>query len=474
MKKLFKYVIISLLVVMLALFVWFKYANNSSFNTNRSTSTVITITELPDFPGLPWTIIFYANNKEKTDDLIRGIVDHKLTTYPTKSSSSYRAGKFDATGIFGSFEPTEDQVARVAINYDNILLGANKKHLLPIFRKYNPSIKSLLYVDAGLNPKFAEWKAQADIGSVDDEDTFWIAKNHPEWLLRDAEGNPIITGSRGSLSNPGAYWPDPGNAEWQKFFVKKLKKLIQKTEGGWDAILIDDFFGTQEAQMGFTSTAPWANYKNDKEYQDAWIRFFENVRKEVPLPFVPNLDGVSVVLTPEFFGKLAVAAGGIENETYPEEFPLEDFGRFLETIQKIPKNVRIHVNSKPSPTWAGDIDKTLFAYYSYLLFADRDREVYWTYKEGTSDLPHYWFKEFDLDIGKSIGKAKEINNLFVREFENAIVVVNADNHNAHEFRPTSSNPFYDLVGNPMAMPITLESRTAILTVKNPAALSERN
>ena len=468
MKKLFKYVIIPLLIVIAALFVWFKYVNNSPFDTSRPGSNATTITELPDFPGLPWTIVF--SNKEKQDEFVRGIVDHKLTTYPTKSSSSYRTGKFDATGIFGSFEPTEEQVSRVAINYDNTLLGANKKHLLPIFRKYNPAIKSLLYIDAGLNLKFAEWKSQADIGSIDEEGTFWIAKNHPEWLLKDAEGNPIVTGSGGELSNAGTYWPDPGNVQWQEFFAKKLNKLLLELGGGWDAILIDDFFGTREAQTGFTNTAPWANYQTDAAYQNAWIEFFTNVRKKIPFPFVANLDGVSVTLTPDFFSRLAIAAGGIEMETYPEEYPIEDFRRILEEIKKIPKNVRIHVNSKPSPGWAGNVDKTLFAYYSFLLFADRDREAYWTYKEWVSDIPHYWYKEFDLNLGNSLGDAKKINELFVREFENAMVVVNADNENAHNFERLAGGPFYDVAGNPMTLPITLEPRSAVLVVKNRAEL----
>ena len=288
--------------------------------------------------------------------------------------------------------------------------------------------------------------------------------------MKDAEGNPIVTGSGGELSNAGTYWPDPGNVQWQEFFAKKLNKLLLELGGGWDAILIDDFFGTREAQTGFTNTAPWANYQTDAAYQNAWIEFFTNVRKKVPLPFVANLDGVSVTLTPDFFSRLAIAAGGIEMETYPEEYPIEDFRRILEEIKKIPKNVRIHVNSKPSPGWAGNVDKTLFAYYSFLLFADRDREAYWTYKEGVSDIPHYWFKEFDLNLGDSLGDAKEINNLFVRMFENAIVVVNTDNENAHDFERLDGGPFYDVAGNPMTLPITLEPRSAVLVVKNPTEL----
>lgn len=464
MKKIIFIVIIVAVVLAAGLFVWFKYLNDSPFDTNRPGSSSTTITELPEFPGIPWTVVFYSSNKEKTDKLVREIVDHKLATYPKISSRSYRTGKFDATGLFDAFEPTEEQVARVAINYDNVLLGVKKKHLLPIYRKYNPSIKSLLYIDAGLNPKFAEWKVQADIGSIDEEDTFWIAQNHPEWLLRDAEGNPIVTGAGGLLSNPGAYWPDPGNKEWQEFFAQKLNKLLGELGGGWDAILIDDFFGTQEAQMGFTYTAPWANYATDKDYQDAWIEFFTNVRKKIQLPFVPNLDGVSVALTPEFFGRLAVATGGIESETYPEEFPIEDFRRLLESIKKIPKNIRIHVNSKPSPGWAGNVDKTLFAYYSYLLFADRDREAYWTFKEGTSDIPHYWYKEFDLNLGESLGEATEKNELFVREFERAIVLVNAGTE-TKKFRPEAGTQYYDVAGNPLSLPVALEGRSAILIFK---------
>ena len=74
---------------------------------------------------------------------------------------------------------------------------------------------------------------------------------------------------------------------------------------------------------------------------------------------------------------------------------------------------------------AGNIDKTLFAYYCYLLIADQKREVYWTCKEGSSDIPHYWYREFDLDLGQSQGNIRFGEKIWSREFDNAVVLVNA-------------------------------------------------
>ena len=105
-------------------------------------------------------------------------------------------GKFTSTGIFDGFLPTEEQIARIAPNYDNILFGADRWELISRFKRYNPDLTFLIYIDSGLNPGFK----QADAGGVDDEDTEWIITNHPDWILKDKDGNFIRSG--GGLSNP--------------------------------------------------------------------------------------------------------------------------------------------------------------------------------------------------------------------------------------------------------------------------------
>jgi hypothetical protein len=161
---------------------------------------------------------------------------------------------------------------------------------------------------------------------------------------------------------------------------------------------------------------------------------------------------------------VARAAGGVENEIFPEEMPAEDLKPYLETVQDLPTNVHIRINSKPAG-WAGNIDNTLFAYYCYLLIADRSREVYWTNKEGSSDIPHYWYHEFDLDLGASRGNIQFGKYIWSREFKNAIVIVNPGEEPA-DFAWANSIQYYDVEGHPLHPPITLDGRTAQLLIND--------
>src|SRR4030065_2121654 len=148
-------------------------------NQNRPANKMPTLTSLPEFPDIP----LYAEwlSREQKDELIQTLMNNKVSTWPVESSRSYRAGKFTSTRIFGADPPTEEQAARLAPNYDNILFGSNNSELIPLFKKYNPDLTFFIYVDSGLNPNFN----QSDAGGVDEEDMEWIIKNHPDWILKD-------------------------------------------------------------------------------------------------------------------------------------------------------------------------------------------------------------------------------------------------------------------------------------------------
>ena len=106
---------------------------------------------------------------------------------------------------------------------------------------------------------------------------------------------------------------------------------------------------------------------------------------------------------------------------------------------------------------------------SYLLIADRNREVYWTNKEGSSDVPHYWYREFDLDLGASKGKIRFGESIWSREFENAVVIVNPGKVSG-EYAWDASVRYCDVRAVSLQSPIRLKSRTAMLLIKNTSIL----
>ncbi|RPI81569.1 MAG: hypothetical protein EHM41_20360, partial [Chloroflexi bacterium] len=427
---------------------------------DRPAAKMPTITTLPEFPGIPLYATLLSDGKK--DELILTLINNKVFTMPSTSSRSYRAGKFTSTGIFDGFLPAEEQIARTALNYDNILFSARRSELIPRFKRYNPELTFFLYVDSGLSPN----TNRADAGGVDEEDTQWILTNHPDWLLTDEDGNPIRSG--GGLSNPGEYWPDPGNPEWQDYFAEKVTKLLQETGGQWNGVLFDQFIGTADGHVRYAEAAQQINYPTDESFQTAYIEFFDAVAAKIPVPIIVNMEGASIIRRPDFVAEVANAAGGVENEIFPEEMPAEDLRPYLEIVQNLSPTIHVRINSKPAG-FAGDSDDTLFAYYCYLLIAGRDREIYWTYKEGTSDIPHYWYREFDLDLGASMGEIQFGESTWSREFERAVVIVNPGKEPG-EYAWDPMKQFYDVNGIPLSSPVVLDGRSAMLLIKDPSIL----
>ena len=260
-----------------------------------------TLTTLPEFPGIP----LYAPLLSRLSRLrlIQTLIENKISTWPTTSSRGHRTARFTSTGIFGGFPPNEEQIACIAPSYDNILLGASHSDLIPRFKKYNPELTFLVYVDSGLNPGFS----RADAGSVDEENTEWIVQHHPDWLLKNKEGIPIRSG--GGLSNPGEYWPDPGNPEWRNHFATKIARLLRETGGQWNGILFDQFIGTADGHARYARTSQQQNYPSDESYQAAYLEFLREVAAKLRVPLIVNMDRKSLILVTVAFPRRGPRSG---------------------------------------------------------------------------------------------------------------------------------------------------------------------
>ncbi len=174
--------------------------------------------------------------------------------------------------------------------------------------------------------------------------------------------------------------------------------------------------------MRYAQAAQQINYPTDAAYQAAYLEFLSG-RGEIPVPIIANMEGAAIVSRPAFVAEVAMAAGGIGTRSSPKRCR----SKIYDLISRSCKTYLHRSTSASIPNLRaglGDIDDTLFAYYCYLLIADRNREIYWTNKEGTSDIPHYWYREFDLDLGASQGNISFGEAIWSREFENATVIVN--------------------------------------------------
>ncbi len=419
-------------------------------------------------PALPGSSVWSRMFKSKAESLLE-IVDVKLSTYPEKPSTPYRITKHRTTGVFSSFEPREDQVRKIAPHYDLFLLIGSRGDLVPIIKKSNPSAKVLLYMANSLTSV----ATLLDAGSVDQENTDWILKNHPDWLLKDSAGKPI----QGASWSP-KYWPDPRNKQWQEFFVKKVNKAVQSTGGLWDGVLFDEFLTSHTSHTASYngSSAKQANYASDQAFQQAQLEFLKNVAPSLSVPIIPNVESFVLnpwaqAFNPEFFTEVQRIAGGAEAEVFVVNAP-DDHGFldkemidvYLDRATRTPPGKMMLLNSAPAGL-EGNIERTLYVYFTYLLVAKPERAVYWTFKEGDSSVPHFWLKEFDVDLGLPQGEKQVVGELWRRDFANAAVAVNP---NQKEARFAFKESYVDVLGKPVQSPVLLAPHSGVLLIKSKA------
>lgn len=462
------------LFLLIATCIWTKAAE-------RRVPTYVTITELPPFPTIPTGVV----TEEQRKQLIYDLIDHKLSTYPAAPYTSSRIGKFSGTGLYPNFDLKDSQLKKMAETYSHNNLAANQAAAAQKLKSYNPSMKIFMYIDSGIHPEKDLPGFGWDIGNIDDQNVDWILANHPDWLLRDASGSPIRSAG-GTLSFPGTYWPDPGNVGFQDFFASKIQKVITSTGSFWAGLHIDQFFGSINNYVDYAGASQQTKYKTNAEFQAAQLAFVKRVSEVIQLPVIVNLDAMAAQAYPDFFVQIAETGGGVESEIFPFEnsvvsdatyLPEESLKELIDCIRAISPDKYVRLNSKPGGM-EGDIDRTLYAYFNYLLIASPSREVNWTFKEGDSGIPHYWFKEFDLDIGlpqgemqvigtftkNNAGRNVLIGDLWKREFANVTVLVNP--RRDHDAEYAISGTCYNVLGTSLTGTITVKARTAMLVVKN--------
>ena len=433
-----------------------------------------TITDLPLLPGVPWEYVFRNPSREESTQLLHGILCAKLKTYPMAPLTFHRAGKHRTMG-FTSFEPTEAEVETLAAHYDVFYLSALASRRIPAIKRCNPRAKVLMYFASSLT-KVAKL---VDAGSVDEENTDWILQNHADWLHRDKEGKPV----QGRSWSP-KYWADPGNTAWQEFFAAKLNQAIDASGGPWDGVILDEFLTGHSS-----SAAAWAgggsvqvSYPTDQAWQEAQLAFLKQVAPRVKAPLVPNvepevLNPTSPGFHPEFFTEVQRIAGGAEAEVfvYHRPDPSGFLGKemvevYLERARATPKGKMMFLNSATAATFGGNPDLTLFTYYTYLLVASPDREVYWTCKEGDSEIPHFWYREFDLDLGPPQEEMQAVSGVWKRDFAHATVVVNPGPNPANY---SFDGAYVDVLGRPRQSPLTLPTQAALLLIRDRTILPPR-
>ena len=182
--------------------------------------------------------------------------------------------------------------------------------------------------------------------------------------------------------------------KWQAFFVKRLIRPSRNRRSlGRSAFR--RIFADPYGSYGFIHLDRAASKRTTRVtgFQQAQLEFLRNVVPGQSVPILPNVDSpvlnpTSPAFNPEFFTDVQRIAGGAEAEVFalhsPDNVVLEKemIEVYLDRAKKTPPGKMMLLNS-PTAGLEGNIERTLYVYFTYLLVASPGRAVYWGFRRAT-------------------------------------------------------------------------------------------
>lgn len=301
----------------------------------------------------------------------------------------------------------------------------------------------------------------------DPYDYNYIAQNHPEWFLKDAQGNYISDGNYRAL--------DIGNPALQDYFLAQYLPYVRAGRFKhvfWDSLDVHSYHN-------FTDKRP-AQYQTDEAWQGAIESFFsrcaETVRAQTGVKVIVNIahclpsddplkrwlansiDGYMIEL-----GFIVINGNGSRRVAYFSSWWI----KFM-SLWNMPLDRIIIVR-----TDGGDITSDRRYGLASFLAAMKPNGYLAMCRKGEVTL---WHNELTVDIGAPIGdftviggsldwdrQSPELTNygcLVKRLFANGMVLVNS--HDSQPFSTVLQGTYRDMDGNQVTGPVTLQRETALI------------
>jgi hypothetical protein len=113
-----------------------------------------------------------------------------------------------------------------------------------------------------------------------------VAISHPEWIIKDANGNNLYVNWGCSSGTCPAYMADLGNSDFRAYWVRQVQQIMAK---GYTAIFVDDASMVMRASDGNGNAATMIDPRTGKAvtlttWQQWNITFFKEIRAAFPAP----------------------------------------------------------------------------------------------------------------------------------------------------------------------------------------------
>ena len=278
-----------------------------------------------------------------------------------------------------------------------------------------------------------------------------LAREHPEWILRDSDGKPLYIPWGCSGGTCPQYAGDFGNPDFRNHIIGEIKAKLDRaaTGGGYKGIFVDDvnmefkvsdgagrFVNPVDAQTGTQMTETnWRKYMTEH---------VELIRAQFPNKEIAHNPLWWDIAGSDGYGERAAkAADYLFFERGVNDAGIVDgSGKYgFETMMAQADRFNVIFGSEVrSPDEAG----MEYGLASYFLVNDGDDATSNHTWRGTPD--DWWSAGYDLDLGAPLGPRYSWNGLLRRDFERGMALVNQPGSGTKTV--PLRDTYFDLADNP--------------------------
>lgn len=322
--------------------------------------------------------------------------------------------------------PEAEQAAATAARYDLLILTEQNSNAAVVSRikARDPDATVILYTNATqlANPR-NEIVAANDVYPAMQQMFRWVEGNHPNWFLRDAEGN-LTYAAHPYLESEyyREFWPyldmfvfmDPTTG-WRDYYAAQSGAQVGDLYDG----LYSDVAMTYEEVRETVNEPDWAHDPGEDGWNRAMIDMLSAAHDAVGRDrFTMHNNGYNTWL----------AAGAYDGR-------LLEWWVQLDLERPVGGNIwRLYLDSAQETVEMGKplcvaqygttAQHRLYGLASFLLIAGD--ESYYFFDEGGVDTGSYlaWYPEYEAPIGQPLGRYYVSSGVYRRDFETATVLVN--------------------------------------------------
>jgi len=306
----------------------------------------------------------------------------------------------------------------------------------------------------------------------------WIHANHPEWILRDANGNtiPMFVSTEESLDFGNPAYLDWAFGQWFPRLYSGSKGFLDSTDSDPNLVtwyLQDEGVFLRQYINCAPSDAVCNRYNSDAGVQSAFKTMFDKFHQYFPNKKILINTGVLSYMTPAqqlpWMKDVLSHADGYFSEyltndhAYWNNQPNSDKRNALQaTLQLfdwLAANGKycfphLGLGDTTEPTQA----ETDYAFAFFNLARSGDRQFF---SKVTKDASGEWvprtYPEMTAELGAPTGPRQEIQtNVYRRAFDKAIAYVNLSDNPVSINLPSGTN-YKNSVGKAISSPLTLAS-----------------